>query len=60
MSGEELAIYLACTGRKDAPTQQMRELVLVIGRRGGKSRILALIAVWLACFHDYRQYLDVG
>ncbi|MCW2078286.1 UNVERIFIED_ORG: hypothetical protein M2193_000461 [Bradyrhizobium japonicum] len=60
MSGEELAIYQACTGRKDAPTQQMRELVLVIGRRGGKSRILALIAVWLACFHDYRQYLDEG
>lgn len=60
MSGEELAIYRACTGRKDAPTQQMRELVLVIGRRGGKSRILALIAVWLACFHDYRQSLDEG
>ncbi|SCB51222.1 hypothetical protein GA0061098_1015109 [Bradyrhizobium shewense] len=60
MSGEELVIYRACTGRKDAPTQQMRELVLVIGRRGGKSRILALIAVWLACFHDYRQYLDEG
>lgn len=60
MSQEQLAIYRACTGRKDAPTQQMRELVLVIGRRGGKSRILALIAVWLACFHDYRQYLDEG
>lgn len=60
MSGEELAIYRTCTGRKDAPTQQMRELVLVVGRRGGKSRILALIAVWLACFHDYRQYLDEG
>lgn len=60
MSQDQLAIYRACTGRKDAPIQQMRELVLVIGRRGGKSRILALIAVWLACFHDYRQYLDQG
>lgn len=60
MSRDQLAIYRTCTGRKDAPTQQMRELVLVIGRRGGKSRILALIAVWLACFHDYRQYLDEG
>lgn len=60
MSRDELAIYRACTGRKDAPTQQMRELVLVIGRRGGKSRVLGLIAVWLACFHDYRQYLDEG
>src|SRR3954451_21660769 len=45
MSSEELAIYRGCTGRKDAPTQQMRELVLVIGRRAGKSRDLALIAV---------------
>lgn len=60
MSGEELAIYRACTGRKDAPTQQMRECVLVAGRRSGKSRNLALIAVWLSCFHDYRQYLDEG
>lgn len=60
MSEEELAIYRKCTGRTDPPAQQMRELVLVIGRRGGKSRILALIAVWLACFHDYRPYLDAG
>ncbi|MCA6106108.1 terminase large subunit domain-containing protein [Bradyrhizobium cenepequi] len=60
MSDEELAIYQQCTGRTDPPTQQARECVLVIGRRGGKSRILALIAVWLACFHDYRQYLDEG
>ncbi|WP_257194815.1 MULTISPECIES: hypothetical protein [unclassified Bradyrhizobium] len=60
MSGEELAIYRACTGRKDAPTQQMRECVLCIGRRGGKSRSLALIATWLACFNDYRPYLDAG
>ncbi len=60
MDEQQLAIYRDCTGRTDPPTQQMRELVLVIGRRGGKSRILALIAVWLACFHDYRKYLDAG
>lgn len=60
MSEEELAIYRQCTGRNDPPTEQARECVLVIGRRGGKSRILALIAVWLACFHDYRQHLDQG
>jgi hypothetical protein len=38
----------------------MRELVLVVGRRGGKSRVLALIATWLASFVDYRPYLDPG
>jgi len=60
MSAEEFAIYQACTSRTTAPTQQMREAVLVVGRRGGKSRALALVAVWLACFCDYRQHLDAG
>ena len=60
MTPDERAIFRKCTGRKDTPTRQMREIVLTIGRRGGKSRVLALIAVWLACFHDYRKYLDAG
>jgi hypothetical protein len=57
---EQLATYRQCTGRNDAPTQTASEAWLVIGRRGGKSFILALIAVFLACFHDYRQYLAPG
>ncbi|MDP2355488.1 MAG: hypothetical protein Q8M31_05445 [Beijerinckiaceae bacterium] len=60
MTEPQLAIYRECTGRTEPPTGAMREAVLVIGRRGGKSRILALIAVWLACFHDYKPYLDDG
>lgn len=60
MSGEQLAIYRKATGRTDPPVEQMRELVLVVGRRGGKSRVLALIATWLAAFVDYRPYLDPG
>jgi hypothetical protein len=32
----------------------------VCGRRAGKSFILALIAVFLACFHDYRPHLAPG
>src|SRR5690349_1404829 len=42
MTGDQLAIYRKCTGRAVPPTEQMRELVLVVGRRGGKSRVLAL------------------
>lgn len=34
--------------------------LLVIGRRGGKSFITALIAVYLAAFHEYRQHLQPG
>lgn len=60
MTGEQLAIYQRCTARTEPPTEQMRELVLVVGRRGGKSRVLALIATWLASFVDYRPYLDPG
>jgi hypothetical protein len=60
MNAEQRAIYQRCTGRTDPPTEQMRELVLVVGRRGGKSRVLALIATWLACFVDYSPYLDPG
>jgi hypothetical protein len=60
MNDQQLAIYRKCTGRTDPPTEQMRELVLVVGRRGGKSRVLALIATWLAAFVDYRPYLDPG
>ncbi|MBI5320882.1 hypothetical protein [Bradyrhizobium sp.] len=60
MTGDHLAIYRKCTGRTDPPTEQMRELVLVVGRRGGKSRVLALIATWLAAFVDYKPYLDPG
>ena len=32
----------------------------MIGRRGGKSFILATIAVFLACFKDWRSYLGPG
>ena len=31
-----------------------------IGRRGGKSFVLAVIAVFLACFKDWRPYLGPG
>ena len=60
MTPDELAIYRKCTGRQDEPSQQMRDLVLCCGRRSGKSKILALIAVWIGCFHDFKPYLSAG
>ena len=32
----------------------------MVGRRGGKSFISALTAVFVACFREYRQYLNAG
>jgi hypothetical protein len=42
------------------PAEPFKEAAFVVGRRGGKSRILALIAVYLACFRDYAPYLAPG
>lgn len=60
MTNDQLAFYQQCTGRADAPSAPAREAWLVCGRRAGKSFVLALVAVWLACFHDFRSYLAPG
>ncbi|WAJ31159.1 hypothetical protein [Antarcticirhabdus aurantiaca] len=60
MSEDEAATYRACTGRKVLPTVPTNEAWLVIGRRGGKSFVMALIAVYLACFKSYREFLAPG
>ena len=52
-----LDIYRRCTKREEPPTGPAREAWLVCGRRSGKSFILALTAVFLACFRDWRPYL---
>ena len=50
MNGDELATYKKHTGRGDLPTTQFREAFCVVGRRGGKSAIAALIA----CYYSER------
>ena len=60
MTAEQLSTYQACTGRSDPPTCAATEAWLCIGRRGGKSFTLALIACFLACFRDWRPYLGPG
>jgi hypothetical protein len=54
------ALYRACTGRTVPPGAPAAYLWLVIGRRGGKSFSMALIAVFLAVFRDWRKYLSPG
>jgi hypothetical protein len=60
MSEDQLAVYRQFTGRNTPPTKPSHEAWLVIGRRGGKSFILALIAVFLASFKDWRAHLGPG
>lgn len=60
MTDAQLQIYQQHTGRTAPPTAPAREAWLVVGRRGGKSFILAVIAVFLACFKDWRPFLGPG
>lgn len=60
MSEDEAEAYQRHTGRDTAPDAPQDEAWLIVGRRGGKSFIMALIAVYLACFRDYRAHLQPG
>jgi phage terminase large subunit-like protein len=60
VSDEGLDLYRQCTGRSARPAIGFTEAWLVVGRRGGKSMILALIACFLAVFRDWRPFLTPG
>jgi hypothetical protein len=60
LSDTDLDLYRRHTERQAPPTTPFNEAALVIGRRGGKSRILALIAVFLATFRNYTPHLAAG
>jgi len=48
LTDRELQHYRRLTGRQDAPPQLVHELWCVVGRRGGKTRAIAILAVYLA------------
>ena len=56
----ELQIFRSATGRSSPPLKAALEAWLLIGRRGGKSIISALIVVYLACFRDYAPFVAPG
>ena len=45
---------------RDAAGTPFTEAWVIVGRRGGKSRIAALVAVYLALFKDYTDKLSPG
>ena len=60
MTPEQLELYTKYTGRKVAPAHPLYEAWLVCGRRAGKSFILAIVAVFLGAFTDWRPFLGPG
>jgi hypothetical protein len=60
LSDGDRILFRTCTGRDAPPKGGCNEAWLIVGRRGGKSMTLALIAVYLAVFRDWRPYLAPG
>jgi hypothetical protein len=53
LTDDERAVFKELTGREREPGEQVEEFWGAIGRRGGKSRAMAALAVFLAVFKDY-------
>jgi len=60
LDAEQLAVFRELTGRQSSQLEPVREAWIVAGRRAGKSRIAALVAVFLAVFRDYSAVLAPG
>jgi hypothetical protein len=56
----DLQLFRDCTGLQTPPTTPQNEAWLICGRRAGKSRTLALLAVFFATLRDHRPYLAPG
>lgn len=60
LTRKERRIFESITQRAESPKAALDELWLVVGRRGGKSQMAALLAIFLAAFHDYSDRLSPG
>jgi hypothetical protein len=54
LSTEQLTAFATVAGARSTPRHRIRELWCVCGRRAGKSRMAAAVAVFLACFVKHR------
>ena len=50
LNGPELELYYRCTGRMSPPTAPVTEAWVVVGRRGRKSSMAALLAVYQSVY----------
>ena len=61
LDDSEMALVLECTGRRVLPQNPPRRLYLLVGRRGGKSRFLSALAVWVAALAaNWRNLMAPG
>jgi hypothetical protein len=60
LTDEERQAFQTLTAREREPLQRVQEFWGAIGRRGGKSRAIALLVTYLATLVDHRMNLSIG
>jgi hypothetical protein len=60
LTDDERVIFERLTGRKHEPGQRVAEFWGTIGRRGGKTRAGAVLAVYIAALCDHSENLAIG
>jgi hypothetical protein len=60
LDDDERRIFRELTGREQEPGERVEEFWGVIGRRGGKSRAIATLLVYLALLRDHADKLVTG
>src|SRR5262245_37235691 len=54
LNREDARAFASVAGGRAPPSKRVRELWAIVGRRGGKSRMAAALAVYFACFVKHR------
>ena len=60
LTKSERKLFTRLTGRESEPGQRIEELWAVVGRRGGKSRAMAVLASYIAGLCDHSDVLAPG
>lgn len=60
LTDEEREVFRRFTGRGHEPGMQVDELFAIVGRRGGKSRAIAVLVVYVATCVDHSSSLSIG
>ena len=60
LDDEERALFQAITGRPAEPVHRVEELWAIVGRRGGKTRALSLLAAYVSACCDWSDVLAPG
>jgi len=57
---KEMELFRECTGLEELPKEPLKEIFMVVGRRGAKSTVASLLAVFYGIWGDWKKYLSPG